>query len=364
VNLMLGVALGSALGLALVFVAEYLRSPDNKQNHFDIMDPDSDLNNRAFFDMRLRQEMSRSRHNNSSLSVSLIRIKSHHIGGSSSSEMIRDLMPRIATLLSQDLRDEDILARFDETTFALMLPEVTGKEAQYTVEEMQIKLKSTPLQANRSGLPLKLHSAAGVGALADYDHDEHAFLMRVVQALAEAERSPYRKVVLMDVDRSTMSLVSTRVRPTDRIVDAEEVEFIHEGPALLTEQASQHVNPIPDSDDGHPAAAPADDDESFTDESEEPESLQKEISATNGTSPVKQDKDPELQPKVIEQESETWITPAALKLANEYNIVLHDIQGSGILGRILKTDVKELINTGQGDRDSTQWNLAQENNNS
>jgi capsular polysaccharide biosynthesis protein/GGDEF domain-containing protein len=363
-NLMLGVALGSALGLALVFVAEYLRSPNNKQNHFDILDPASGLHNRAFFDMRLRQELSRSRHNNSPLSLALIRIKSHHIDDSSNAEMVEQLMPRIATLFSLDLRDEYILARFDKGTFGLMLPEVTGEEAQYTVKEMHIKLGSTPFQGDRSSSPLNVYGAAGVGALADWDYDEHAFLMRVVQALAEAERSPYGKVVLIDADRPTTSSKPIRLRPAERIVDPEEIAFAHKESALLTKQTPQQDKLLLDSDGGYPAAVLANEGKPSVEIGEASESLQKEVPATNGASPVNQDEAPELQPNVIAQKSEKWITPAALELANENGIVLHDIQGSGDQGRILISDVEELIRADQVDRDPTQWKLAQDNNNS
>lgn len=372
-NMMLGVALGSMLGLALVFLAEYLRSPGNQQNRFDIMDPDSGIYNRAYFELRLGQEMSRARHNNSSLSVAFIRITSHHMEDGPNTKMIEGLMPRIATLFSLSLRDEDILARFDRTIFALMIPEVTGEEAQSTVEEMRIKLGLMPLQGDGSSSPMKIFVAAGIVVRSERDDDEHALLLRVDRALAETGHSTYGKVVLMDGSEHTTSLQPARPRAAEQIAEPEETKLTHEDSPVVIKDAPQQNEPLLDSNGGHPATVQANNGKPPVEHNEELESRQEEVPTTgdmspssfmwmwpfvlreeevtvaNSISPAKQGADPEIQPKLEEQESEKSITPAALKLANEYNLVLHDIEGSGQHGRILKSDVEELISADQRD---------------
>ena len=172
VNMALGVVLGIALGLALIFLYEYLRTSDGPLRHFDILDPETGVYNRAFFEMRLRQEVSRARHSNGQLALALIRIRDRGVvngdGGAG-----REAMPSAATLFGPLLRDEDLMARFDDTTFALLMPDLCGPEAKEIVEELHLKLGSVPLSLDQYNA--RMSGFRGVASVVELcEHDANA----------------------------------------------------------------------------------------------------------------------------------------------------------------------------------------------
>lgn len=195
INLALGFVLGTALGLVLVFLYEYLRVPDAQQHSFDIIDGGTGIYNRSYLEMRLSQEVSRANRNDSELSLALIRLKSHG-GLSSSADIGREVMPSMAIIFDPLLRDEDLLARFDETTFALMMPDTSGDEAQDLVENLRLRLGS--VHANQGQLKnlSALRGAAGVTEMAAGEREPNALFGRAADALREAERGTYGRVIL------------------------------------------------------------------------------------------------------------------------------------------------------------------------
>jgi diguanylate cyclase (GGDEF)-like protein len=111
-----------------------------------------------------------------------------------SSEMRSEALRKMAVFLKQYLREEDVMARLDETIFAFLLPDISEQEAKVTMEKLQTRIAWTPFEIGRSGVRLNLSGAAGVVA---YDHNgigANELIAQATRALQQAEGAGYGKV--------------------------------------------------------------------------------------------------------------------------------------------------------------------------
>ncbi len=336
VNLAIGFVIGLALGLAIIFLVDYLGKSEGKAGHFDIIDPDTGVYTFDFFEMRLNQELSRARRHGRPLSLALIAMKNHGIGQEAASSLRKELLPRIAALFGPYLRDEDVLARFDDETFALMMLDLTGERAKGRVETLRIEISSTPSSLDERESLSYFHIVAGVVELRASDLDEEVLLARAEEALHDANSGTYGKVVFKGamfpaLPRPAAKLSAGPVNGIPEHAIKSEFTPLIEAPS----NGGTH-----DRDHGH------DDNNGKIGVIANGISSERYSKNSDGKSGAKlEESSKELGVKV---------TRAALKLAREYSIDLHTVRGSGKDGRILKSDVKELINTDQGFGLSTQ----------
>ncbi len=103
----------------------------------------------------------------------------------------------MAVFLKQYLREEDVMARLHGTTFAFLLPDMTGEKAQAVMEELQTRIAWTPLEMERSGIKLNLSSVTGVAAYPYNGTGQDEFLAKASRALQQAEAAGYGKVCLL-----------------------------------------------------------------------------------------------------------------------------------------------------------------------
>ncbi len=196
-NLALGGGLGLLLGIGLIFFLEYLQEPAPVDSSVNVIDEETGAYNRTYFTLRLRQEVSRSRHNNYSFSLALVKV--YHRG------LMNDVakpfpaakaLRLILTSLEPNLRDEDILAYMGQNTFALLLPHMPGDAAKdlLTFLQTQISLVSpkelgesqaTGIYCSVGIVVSRLHTAPG------------ELLAQAAQALEEADAAVYGKVHLL-----------------------------------------------------------------------------------------------------------------------------------------------------------------------
>ena len=196
-NLALGGILGLILGTGLAFLSEYLRAPMENITGFGILDAESGAYNNRYFVQRLREEMSRAKRNSYPLSLALMNVD--HLGTmhSSAPEVRGEALRKVAMLLKQHLREEDIMARLNGTVFAFLLPDMPGEKAKEIIERLQTRIGWTPLEIERGGIKLNLTGTAGV---VDYQRNgarQDELLALATRALEEAEASGYEKVFLL-----------------------------------------------------------------------------------------------------------------------------------------------------------------------
>jgi diguanylate cyclase (GGDEF)-like protein len=203
-NLALGAIMGLVLGAGLAFLVAYLQAPSENVTNFGVLDDETGVYNKRYFTLRLRQEMSRTKRNSRPLSVALLNVDHRGVMDQSSPPIRREALRNVAMLLERSLRNEDIMARFGDTVFALLLPDLSGDAAKVMVERMQRTLAGTPLELERSGVKLDLHGAAGVTAYPrenlDKDTSPDTLLTEATRALKHAETGTYGEVYLYSED--------------------------------------------------------------------------------------------------------------------------------------------------------------------
>ena len=141
--------------------------------------------------------MSRAKRNTYPLSLALMNVDHLDTLRSSPPQVRREALRKVAVLLKQHLREEDVMARLDETVFAFLFPDMPGSKAQETVEKLQTRIAWTPLEMEKSGLKLNLSGSAGVVAYQCNGTKQNELLDLANRALEEAETSGYEKVRLI-----------------------------------------------------------------------------------------------------------------------------------------------------------------------
>lgn len=174
---------------------------------FNIIDYETAAFNKSYLMLRVRQEMSRVKRSNSSVSLALIKIGHLGLMNESSTRIPVEVLRHITVLLRSTLREEDVLTRFDETTFALLLPDTTGQSAQLLLETVRTKIEENEnsLDGIESRPKLYIQSAVGI---ADYDGDDinaDALVAQAASALKNAVNTTNGTVSLFSLASAHMT---------------------------------------------------------------------------------------------------------------------------------------------------------------
>ena len=112
-----------------------------------IVESETDLLNKEGIHRRLREEFSRSTDYQSPLSVCLIRVDP--MAGQSESEQARQqVVNHLTERIREQVRDYDIIGRYDDETLVVGLPAYRAQEAQFWVEGLRRDFASSPLDIN------------------------------------------------------------------------------------------------------------------------------------------------------------------------------------------------------------------------
>ncbi|MBB3046823.1 diguanylate cyclase (GGDEF)-like protein [Litorivivens lipolytica] len=157
------------------------------------VDEATDLPNRAAFDAELDQELLRIKRNGNPLAIALFQVSQLELlnsrMGANQANMI---MRNIGQTIRQSVRITDYVARYDDHTFVLMLPETPARSAATVVEDIHRLLGSGEYTLPVGVGPLKI--AAG---LASTDVDPNvleAIPTRLAQAVSRSLENEGRQV--------------------------------------------------------------------------------------------------------------------------------------------------------------------------
>jgi diguanylate cyclase (GGDEF)-like protein len=194
-NLALGAVFGLALGAGVAFLAEYLRAPIKNAANLGILDDETGAYNEHYFVQRLSEEMSRAQRNQYPLSLALMNVDQMNVVSQTTTAQARsELLRKVTIFLKQHLREEDIIARLDNTVFAFLLPDTSEEQAKAAMEKLQTRIAWTPFEIETSGIKLNLNSAVGVTFYNYNGTAQNEFLDQANQALQQAEVAGYGKV--------------------------------------------------------------------------------------------------------------------------------------------------------------------------
>lgn len=200
-NLVLGALMGLILGSGFAFLSAYLQAPPENPASLSILDDQTSAYNKRYFTLRLRQELSRAKRNSYPLAVALVNVDRHTALAESAAQVRREALRLVALRLGPHLRDEDVVAFFDDATFAFLLPDMAGEEAKEMVERLQTLIAANPIELDRSGVSFSLSCCAGVVAYSALDLHKAAepevLVAEAVRALNQAEGATYSTVELL-----------------------------------------------------------------------------------------------------------------------------------------------------------------------
>lgn len=205
-NLLLGATMGLALGAGMAFLSAYLQAAPENAANVDVFDHETGTYSRRYFLLRLRQELSRARRSGRLMSVALVDIDHQRTLANSAPHIRQEALRRVMQRLLPRLRNEDTMARFDETVFAILWADTSGEGARQATERLCAAINKAPLELEQSGVLLDLRSSAGVAAypneIQDEDLGPEEMIERARQALDETAERVYGKVALFTEDEA------------------------------------------------------------------------------------------------------------------------------------------------------------------
>jgi diguanylate cyclase (GGDEF)-like protein len=198
-SIVLGVALGSILAL----LVQYWQIVTTERKHFDIIDPETGTFNRAYLMLRLKEEMSRSGRSESPFSLALLSLSFPVSADTWTAQYKADMLRRFIAYVGAQLREEDILCRYEATNFALLLPALPLGQAHDLLAGVEDRFGAGVFDA-ADGRHETLRFAAGVSSFSDQQSVDE-LLHQAEQALHEARHSKDIRITLFNEGREALA---------------------------------------------------------------------------------------------------------------------------------------------------------------
>ena len=191
------VFLGLALGAGLVFTVDDWTENLDRSALPEVIDYETGLHNRAYFMLRLKEEISKARPSNFTFALALVEFNFSACSSVESSMYKVEVLRRCVSFVGSRLREEDIMIRFDETKLALILMDYDEMLARNLIEELKGSMVSqSPIGVIRDEY-LGLRISAGMVAFQNGSHtEEDALLDHAECALKKALDVGGGKVIL------------------------------------------------------------------------------------------------------------------------------------------------------------------------
>lgn len=185
----LGTLAGAAyLGTLIVLRAQQLRDLSTR----DFL---TGLANRAVFDSRLAEEVSRARRHGRRFALALLDIDHFKRFNDVHGHPVGDAVLRgLAEVLKISVRETDLIARYGGEEFAVILPEAGAREAEARIETLRRLVEGTPMGDATSG---RFHQVTLSAGIAEFpaDGSAEALIASADARLYEAKRTGRNRVV-------------------------------------------------------------------------------------------------------------------------------------------------------------------------
>lgn len=158
-------------------------------------------NRRSFFEM-LGAEFRRSRRYARQLSVLMLDLDHFKVVNDRYGHPFGDyVLRRLAEVVSESIRESDLVGRYGGEEFAVALPEAGAEQAMRAAEKLRLAIAATEFRTDgvppEGEPPVKITISIGVASLSpDDDQDEFELIRRADQALYEAKRTGRNREVL------------------------------------------------------------------------------------------------------------------------------------------------------------------------
>ncbi len=198
-TVMLATILGSIVGIAVAFLLEYLRSSGEAIADVSIIDSDTGIYNRHYFLQRLGGELSRAKRHRYPLSLALMNVERLDVIKDMHLPRLRnEALRRVGIFLKQYLREEDLVARFEGDTFAILLPDTSGPDAERLINKLHTRMEWSIFELEEASVKLNLSATSGVVAYEFSGTGRDELVARAEKALQHANDNGYGKVRLLE----------------------------------------------------------------------------------------------------------------------------------------------------------------------
>lgn len=183
-NAALAALLGAIVGVVLAFSREQLQTTIEKLRERSIIDVPSSAYTRAYFERRVREEVSRQP--DIHLSIGVINFRGlEEVAGILPQPIIDRLLGQLTQTLKSELRGRDIVCRWNTAQLAVLLPNTPNSAVEATFKRIQMYLAS-PIYLDKAGdMVVNPDPCIGVVARDQFEPDDE-FLRRAELAVERA----------------------------------------------------------------------------------------------------------------------------------------------------------------------------------
>jgi diguanylate cyclase (GGDEF)-like protein len=193
----LALALGLALGAVLAILREQLLTPFDALRHRQLIDNISAAFTRRYFQRGLENELAKSW--DSIVSLGLIHLDGlYDLVDTLPQPLLQRLLRHVTKTLQNELRGSDIVGRWADTGFAVMLPSTPGRGATRVLERIRLAL-AEPYELQPGEETLLLKPFAGVAVR--QNGEAASTLIEQAEIALEQARQNESRTVLFSAER-------------------------------------------------------------------------------------------------------------------------------------------------------------------
>jgi len=185
------VVLGLAIGAVLAVLSEQIRSPVDAYRQRSRIDSTTGLYNAKYFTRILSDELSKSPEN--PLTIGIVELSSlSDYFDTLPPAGLHSLLVKVTETLQRELRGNDVIARWNETSFIIMLPSTEGSAASRTFDRIYQALVQ-PFVLSAYGASVNLDPHVG-GAIYSNMLSGQELLEKAQNSLEQSHRSNVKPV--------------------------------------------------------------------------------------------------------------------------------------------------------------------------
>lgn len=187
-------------GDAFALLDKTLYSMARRLEQMVYRDPLTGIYNRLLFNIRLQEELARSRRHNWPLAMLMVDIDHFKAINDRYGHLVGDeMLIACCQILGQHIREEDCLARFGGEEFVILAPSMTGDQALQLAERIRRAIDNEHFHPKSSTESIHMTISMGIATYPDQTKDEKDLMVLADKALYEAKYLGRNRVSLANV---------------------------------------------------------------------------------------------------------------------------------------------------------------------
>ncbi|MDK2979740.1 MAG: hypothetical protein PWQ55_87 [Chloroflexota bacterium] len=180
----LGAVLGLLVGVILAILRDQLRIPLEAYRQRRLVDSQSTAYNRDYFETLITEQADKSKEEEGVFSLVMVKLNGlAEFYDTLPQQVLKNLLVDVVGVLKKGLRGNDSVGRWDDTTFALLLPDTPLKAAD-TIRNRLLKALKTPMHLTSLDERITLNPAIGIADNAE-NADSDTVIVNALKSAAE-----------------------------------------------------------------------------------------------------------------------------------------------------------------------------------